>query len=203
MPVAALTALQGLRDKGGLQPGPARPDQRGIGRRGHVRRADRQGARRERDGRLQHRERRAVADRWAPIASSTTPGRTSRGARSATTSCSTSPEAGRGRSAGASSSRRRPSSSSVVRRQTACSGPIGHVAGMRLGAMRGSRKVVFFVAKFNKPDMEVLRELLEVREADVGDRPDATRSSEIADAMRYLGEGHASGKIVITIVIAD
>ena len=58
VPVAALTALQGLRDKG---QDPARaegPDQRRVGRRGHVRRADREVVRRGGDRRVQHGERR-------------------------------------------------------------------------------------------------------------------------------------------------
>jgi NADPH:quinone reductase-like Zn-dependent oxidoreductase len=64
--------------------------------------------------------------------------------------------------------------------------------------MRGSRKVVFFVAKFNRPDLEVLRELLETgKVTPVIDR--RYELSEVADALRYLGEGHAQGKIVITV----
>ena len=77
-------------------------------------------------------------------------------------------------------------------------GPLSHIVKVRLAALRSSQKVVFFVAKFNKPDMEVLRELLEVRKV----RPVIDRRyelSEIADALRYMGEGHAQGKIVITV----
>ena len=54
------------------------------------------------------------------------------------------------------------------------------------------------MAKFNKADMETLRELLE----DGKVKPVVDRSyplSEIAAAFRYLGEGHAKGKIVITV----
>ena len=77
-------------------------------------------------------------------------------------------------------------------------GPLGHVARFRLAAMRSSQKVVFFIAKFNKPDMEVLRELLEDgKVTPVVDR--RYELSEVADAFRYLGEGHAQGKIVITV----
>ena len=47
MPVAAITALQGLR-AGGVGPGTERADQRRLGRRRHFRRADREGARRAR-----------------------------------------------------------------------------------------------------------------------------------------------------------
>jgi NADPH:quinone reductase-like Zn-dependent oxidoreductase len=77
-------------------------------------------------------------------------------------------------------------------------GPLGHVIRMRLGALRGSRKAVFFVAKFNKDDMETLRELAESGKiTPVIDR--RYELSELADALRYLGEGHARGKVVITV----
>jgi NADPH:quinone reductase-like Zn-dependent oxidoreductase len=77
-------------------------------------------------------------------------------------------------------------------------GPMGHVIGMKLAALLGRRKATFFVAKFNKADMETLRELLENGKV----KPVVDRSyplSEIADAFRYLGEGHAKGKVVITV----
>ena len=61
----------------------------------------------------------------------------------------------------------------------------------------GSRKAVFFVAKFNRADLETLRELLEAG-TEAGRRP-ALPLSETADAFRYLGEGHAQGKVVITV----
>ena len=81
-------------------------------------------------------------------------------------------------------------------------GPLGHVIKMRLAALLGSRKAVFFVAKFNSADMEVLRELLEDRKVTpVIDR--RYELSEIADAFRYLGEGHAQGKVVITVRGSD
>jgi NADPH:quinone reductase-like Zn-dependent oxidoreductase len=77
-------------------------------------------------------------------------------------------------------------------------GPLGHIAAVRLASLRSSRKVVFFVAKFNKPDMAVLRELCEAGKV----TPVVERRyelSEIADALRYMGEGHAQGKVVITV----
>ena len=81
-------------------------------------------------------------------------------------------------------------------------GPIGHVAAMRLGSVRGSRKVVFFVATFNKPDMQTLRELLASGKMTPAiDRRYAL--SEIADAFHYLGEGHARGKIVVAVDDAE
>jgi NADPH:quinone reductase-like Zn-dependent oxidoreductase len=68
----------------------------------------------------------------------------------------------------------------------------------KLAALFGSRKAVFFVAKFNSADMQVLRELLEDGKlTPVVDR--RYPLSEVADAFRYLGEGHAQGKVVITV----
>jgi NADPH:quinone reductase-like Zn-dependent oxidoreductase len=77
-------------------------------------------------------------------------------------------------------------------------GPMGHVITSKLAALFGSRKAVFFVAKFNKPDMEVLGELLEAGKV----KPVIDRRyelSEISEAFRYLGEGHAQGKVVISV----
>jgi NADPH:quinone reductase-like Zn-dependent oxidoreductase len=75
-------------------------------------------------------------------------------------------------------------------------GPLGHVIKSKLAALFGSRKAVFFVAKFNGADMQALRELLEDgKVTPVVDR--RYELSEIADAFRYLGEGHAQGKVVI------
>ena len=77
-------------------------------------------------------------------------------------------------------------------------GPLGHVAGMRLGSIRGSRTMAFFVAKFNKPDLETLRELLESGQVrSVVDRRFAL--AEITDALDYQGEGHPRGKVVLDV----
>jgi len=77
-------------------------------------------------------------------------------------------------------------------------GPLGHMVKSTLAALFGGRKAVFFVAKFNSADMQVLRELLETgKVTPVIDR--RYPLGEVADAFRYLGEGHAQGKIVITI----
>ena len=76
-------------------------------------------------------------------------------------------------------------------------GPLGHLAKLRLATLRSSQKVVFFVARMNKKDMVVLRELLEAGKV----RPVIDRRfelSKIGDALRYMGEGHAQAKIVIT-----
>lgn len=77
-------------------------------------------------------------------------------------------------------------------------GPLGHIAKVRLAALRSSRTVVFFIAKLNQPDLEILRELLEAgKVTPVVDR--RYELSETADAFRYLGDGHARGKIVVTL----
>jgi NADPH:quinone reductase-like Zn-dependent oxidoreductase len=77
-------------------------------------------------------------------------------------------------------------------------GPLSHLAAVRLASLRSSRKVVFFIAKFNRPDLKFLGELLEAGKM----RSVIERTydlSETADALRYMGEGHARGKIVITV----
>jgi NADPH:quinone reductase-like Zn-dependent oxidoreductase len=77
-------------------------------------------------------------------------------------------------------------------------GPLGHLVKVRLAAVGSSQKVVFFIAKFNKPDMVVLQELLESgKVTSVIDRH--YELSEIANALRYLGEGHAQGKVILTV----
>lgn len=77
-------------------------------------------------------------------------------------------------------------------------GPLGHIAKVRLAALRGSQKAVFFVANFNGPDLGVLRKLLESGKV----KPVVEKRYELieaANALRYLGEGHAQGKIVINL----
>jgi NADPH:quinone reductase-like Zn-dependent oxidoreductase len=77
-------------------------------------------------------------------------------------------------------------------------GPLGHIVRLRLGALARSHKVVFFIAKFNQPDMGTLSDFLEAgKVTPVIDR--RYHLSEIGDALRYLGEGHARGKIVVKI----
>jgi NADPH:quinone reductase-like Zn-dependent oxidoreductase len=77
-------------------------------------------------------------------------------------------------------------------------GPVSHFIKVRVAAVRSSHKVIIFVARFNRPDMELLGEML----ADGRIKPVIDRSyplEEVADAFRYLGEGHARGKVVITL----
>jgi NADPH:quinone reductase-like Zn-dependent oxidoreductase len=77
-------------------------------------------------------------------------------------------------------------------------GPLSHVVKLRVAAVRSRRQVAFFIAKINKPDLAVLGELLETgRVTPVVDR--RYELTEVAEAFRYLGEGHAQGKIVVTM----
>jgi NADPH:quinone reductase-like Zn-dependent oxidoreductase len=72
------------------------------------------------------------------------------------------------------------------------------VARLKLASLAGGRKAVFFIAKFNRPDMEVLRELLDAGKiVPVIERRYAL--DDVADALRYIGEGHAQGKVVINV----
>ena len=77
-------------------------------------------------------------------------------------------------------------------------GPLSHVIKLRLASLLSSQKVVFFIAKIDKADMEVLRDLLATGKViPVVDR--TYELAAIADAFDYLGEGHARGKIVMTM----
>jgi NADPH:quinone reductase-like Zn-dependent oxidoreductase len=62
-----------------------------------------------------------------------------------------------------------------------------------------SRRVVApFLAKTSKADLVVLQELLEAGTVTpVIDR--RYKLSEIPEALRYLGEGHARGKVVVNV----
>jgi NADPH:quinone reductase-like Zn-dependent oxidoreductase len=76
--------------------------------------------------------------------------------------------------------------------------PLRHIGGMWLGSKRSRRKGVFFIAKLNGPDLTALGELLEAGtvKSSVERRYEL---SDLPDAFRYFGEGHARGKIVITV----
>jgi len=77
-------------------------------------------------------------------------------------------------------------------------GPLSHVIKMRLASLGASQKVVFFVAQFTREDMIVLKNLLESGKV----KPFVERTyplNETAEAMRHLGTGHAQGKLVLTM----
>jgi NADPH:quinone reductase-like Zn-dependent oxidoreductase len=78
-------------------------------------------------------------------------------------------------------------------------GPLSQAVRLRLASLPGSRKVAApFLAKMNKEDLVFLGMLL----ADGKVTPVIERRyalSDVADAFRYLGEGHAQGKLVVTL----
>jgi NADPH:quinone reductase-like Zn-dependent oxidoreductase len=77
-------------------------------------------------------------------------------------------------------------------------GPLPHLLGTLLKSRGRSQTVRFFVAKITTEDLAFLRELLESgKVTPVVDR--TYQLSEAAEALRYLGEGHARGKVVITV----
>ena len=77
-------------------------------------------------------------------------------------------------------------------------GPLPHIAGTFLKSRGRSQKLKFFVAKINAEDLAFLAELVEAGKVkSVIDRRYAL--SDLPDALAYLGEGHARGKIVITV----
>jgi len=65
-------------------------------------------------------------------------------------------------------------------------------------SMTGSKKMGNLAAKSNKKDLTFMKELLEAdKVVPVIDR--RYPLSEVAEALGYLGEGHARGKVVITV----
>jgi NADPH:quinone reductase-like Zn-dependent oxidoreductase len=65
-------------------------------------------------------------------------------------------------------------------------------------SMTGSKKMCGQAMKPNKKDLVFMKELLEAgKVVPVIDR--RYTLSEVPEALRYLGEGHAKGKVVITL----
>ena len=77
-------------------------------------------------------------------------------------------------------------------------GPLSRSARMALLSPAVSQRMVFFLAHQNKDDLAVLRELVEAgKVVPVMDR--TYPLSEVAEAIRYLELGHARGKVAITV----
>jgi NADPH:quinone reductase-like Zn-dependent oxidoreductase len=77
-------------------------------------------------------------------------------------------------------------------------GPLGHMVGSKLGCVRSSQEALFALAKPNREDLKVLADLLEQGTI----VPAIDRRFELADAaeaLRYQGEGHPQGKVVVTV----
>ena len=77
-------------------------------------------------------------------------------------------------------------------------GPLSHVIRTAAGSIGKGQTVKFFIAKIEKDDLAFMAELLEAGKVrSVIDRSFAL--SETENALRYLGEGHARGKVIITM----
>jgi len=77
-------------------------------------------------------------------------------------------------------------------------GPLGRTIKMALLSPAVSQRMVFFLARQNKADLAVLRELLQAgKVTPVIDR--TYPLNQAADAIGYLEQGHAKGKVVITV----
>jgi len=77
-------------------------------------------------------------------------------------------------------------------------GPLGHIARTKLAGMRASQKVVFYLAKTNREDLDVLREMMESGQV----KPVVEQTydlDDVAEAYRYLGTGHVRSKLVVTM----
>jgi NADPH:quinone reductase-like Zn-dependent oxidoreductase len=77
-------------------------------------------------------------------------------------------------------------------------GPILHLVKVKLAAFRSSRKVVFFISKPSKEHLVTLGKMIEAGQ--VKPFVDKTYTlDEAREALRYQGEAHPRGKVVVTI----
>ena len=77
-------------------------------------------------------------------------------------------------------------------------GQLRHIAAIKLSAVGSKQPVKFFIAKFNKEDLQTLADLLESGAL----KPAIDRTyqlNEAQDALRTFGEGHVRGKLVLTM----
>jgi NADPH:quinone reductase-like Zn-dependent oxidoreductase len=73
-----------------------------------------------------------------------------------------------------------------------------HFAGTRLRSMRGGQKAAFFITKLTHQDLDAMAELMASgKVTPVIER--RYRLDEVGEALRYFREGHARGKIAIEV----
>lgn len=197
VPISAVTALQALRDKGQVQPG-----QRVliIGAAGGVGTFAVQLAKAfgDRSQVCVVRQRSSWCDRLALTRLSTTPAKTSGRVRSITTSSWTAPVFVPCHTCGGHSPAKEPSSSSEVRAADACWVALAEPLRAALISPFVSQTLRGMVGTDRKEDLEFLAELIEAgKVSPVIDR--TYPLSGAAEAIRYLAEGRARGKIVITV----
>jgi NADPH:quinone reductase-like Zn-dependent oxidoreductase len=77
-------------------------------------------------------------------------------------------------------------------------GPLAHVAGMLLAGLVSRRKATFFIAKLERDDLDTFRGL-----AEAGKLRSVVDSrfelEDVSKAFRHMGEGHPRGKIVVAL----
>jgi NADPH:quinone reductase-like Zn-dependent oxidoreductase len=77
-------------------------------------------------------------------------------------------------------------------------GPLGHIVRMRAASFLDRRRSVFFITSFSRADLEVLCDLVEA--GSITPAVDRTYDLDsVAEALGYLGTGHARGKVVVRI----
>jgi len=77
-------------------------------------------------------------------------------------------------------------------------GPVPYLLKLLASSRFGSQKVAFFIARVTAEDLTILKELVEAKKV----TPVIERSytlNEVVAAVRHLEEGHPRGKVVITI----
>jgi NADPH:quinone reductase-like Zn-dependent oxidoreductase len=77
-------------------------------------------------------------------------------------------------------------------------GPLSHVARMRLTSIGSGRKLTFFIARLDRDGLETLAELMASRKV----KPVVGRTQpldEVAEALEHVSEGHVRGKVVIDV----
>jgi NADPH:quinone reductase-like Zn-dependent oxidoreductase len=77
-------------------------------------------------------------------------------------------------------------------------GPLGHIAGTLAAARFSRQRAVFFMAKPNRSDLDALAQMVERHQL----KPIVARHfafDQIADALAEIGVGHAQGKVVVSV----
>jgi len=77
-------------------------------------------------------------------------------------------------------------------------GPLARIFNLKVSSIGASQKISFFIAQFNRPDLDILREMVESGKV----KPVVEKVyplTQVVDAMKHLGTGHARGKIVLKV----
>jgi NADPH:quinone reductase-like Zn-dependent oxidoreductase len=77
-------------------------------------------------------------------------------------------------------------------------GPLAHIIRIRLAALRASQKIIFFIANINREDLMFMNEIMEAGKV-IPLIDQQYPLSELPRAMRHFAEGHPHGKIVIQV----